>query len=161
MERELLDYHEEMGILIQEVVGQRSSLSAIVFRSGIQPERIPLVQPDSARRRRCSHCAGIGTRAVDRLSDDYPIMLAPGQPGLRVNVSLDEKYAIHPKKVDVIHLEHNQFETVELSRLLRDMVKNIRRSTGLYPSCGTSGWCFHPRWASISKKIIRLSHLTD
>ena len=36
---------------------------------------------------------GLGTRAVDRMSDDYPILVAPGQPTLRVNVSTDEKGA--------------------------------------------------------------------
>ena len=33
---------------------------------------------------------GLGTRAVDRLSDDYPILVAPGQPGLRVNITDEE-----------------------------------------------------------------------
>ena len=35
-------------------------------------------------------CPGLGTRAVDRVGDDYPILVAPGQPGLRVNVTPDE-----------------------------------------------------------------------
>ncbi len=37
---------------------------------------------------------GLGTRAVDRLKDDYPVLLAPGQPGLRVNVTPDEVAAL-------------------------------------------------------------------
>ena len=42
--------------------------------------------------------AGLGTRAVDRLSDDYPVLVAPGQPGLRINVSLDEIKRYSPRK---------------------------------------------------------------
>ena len=30
---------------------------------------------------------GLGTRAVDRVSDDYPVLIAPGSPNLRVNVT--------------------------------------------------------------------------
>jgi len=56
---------------------------------------------------------GLGTRAVDRLSDDYPVLVAPGQPGLRVNVTLDEIIRYSPKKMDVINLEANSFETIE------------------------------------------------
>ena len=37
---------------------------------------------------------GLGTRAVDRLGDDYPVLVAPGQPGLRVNVTPDEIAAL-------------------------------------------------------------------
>ncbi|MCB0288206.1 MAG: PEP/pyruvate-binding domain-containing protein, partial [Calditrichaeota bacterium] len=122
MERELLDYHEEMGILIQEVVGQKIGPYYLPSFSGVGFSRNEYrwssrIQRDDGVVR---IVPGLGTRAVDRLSDDYPIMLAPGQPGLRVNVSLDEKIRYSPKKVDVIHLEHNQFETVELSRLLRE-----------------------------------------
>ncbi len=50
---------------------------------------------------------GLGTRAVDRLSDDYPVLLAPGQPGLRVNVTADEIVRYSPKRIDVINLETN------------------------------------------------------
>jgi pyruvate,water dikinase len=62
---------------------------------------------------------GLGTRAVDRLSDDYPILAAPGQPNLRVNVTPDEKIHYSPKKIDVINLTTNSFETVEIRDLLQ------------------------------------------
>ena len=62
---------------------------------------------------------GLGTRAVDRLSDDYPVLIAPGQPGLRVNVTIDEKIRYSPKKIDVINLQTNAFETVDAQELLK------------------------------------------
>lgn len=77
---------------------------------------------------------GLGTRAVDRLSDDYPVLLAPGQPGLRVNASLDEVVRYSPKMVDLINLETNEFETVSVAQLLRehgDQVPLIRRMVSL------------------------------
>ena len=33
---------------------------------------------------------GLGTRAVDRVADDYPVLIAPGQPNLRANVTVEE-----------------------------------------------------------------------
>ncbi len=31
--------------------------------------------------------AGLGTRAVDRTGQDFPVLMSPGQPRLRINVS--------------------------------------------------------------------------
>jgi hypothetical protein len=58
---------------------------------------------------------------VDRLSDDYPVLLAPGQPGLRVNASVDEVVRYAPRKVDVIDLQANAFTTVDARALLREI----------------------------------------
>jgi pyruvate,water dikinase len=57
---------------------------------------------------------------VDRVSDDYPVLIAPGQPNLRVNVTVDEVLKYSPKRIDVINLETNVFETVDAADLLRD-----------------------------------------
>ena len=62
---------------------------------------------------------GLGTRAVDRLSDDYPVLISPGQPNLRVNVSIDEIIRYSPRYMDVINLEEETFETIKIDSLLR------------------------------------------
>jgi hypothetical protein len=49
---------------------------------------------------------GLGTRAVDRLADDYPVLAAPGQPELRVNISPEDVVRYSPRKVDVIDLRN-------------------------------------------------------
>jgi pyruvate, water dikinase len=61
---------------------------------------------------------GLGTRAVDRLADDYPVLIAPGQPGLRINQTPHEARRYSPKKADVVNLETGVFETVDLRDLL-------------------------------------------
>ena len=43
---------------------------------------------------------GLGTRAVDRVGDDYPILSVPGQPGLRVNTTIDEVIRYSPRSID-------------------------------------------------------------
>ncbi|HSB36760.1 MAG TPA: PEP/pyruvate-binding domain-containing protein, partial [Thermoanaerobaculia bacterium] len=119
-ERGLLDVHEEMGILIQEVVGTQVGRYFLPTFAGVAFSNNEFRW--SARIRRedglCRLVAGLGTRAVDRVGDDYPVLVAPGQPGLRVNVTPDEAVRYSPKRVDLINLESKSFETVELSDLV-------------------------------------------
>ena len=63
---------------------------------------------------------GVGTRAVDRIADDYPILVAPGQPGLRVNVTDEEICRYAPHRMDVINLETNSFETIDVKSFMRE-----------------------------------------
>jgi pyruvate,water dikinase len=62
---------------------------------------------------------GLGTRAVDRVKDDYPILVSPGQPELMINQTADEVRRYSPKFIDLINLEENKFETVEASKFFK------------------------------------------
>jgi pyruvate, water dikinase len=135
-ERNLLDVHEEMGIMIQEVVGARvgkyymPAFSGVAFTNN-EFRWSPRIKREDGLVRLVM---GLGTRAVDRLTDDYPVLLAPGQPGLRVNASMDEVVRYSPKMVDLINLETNEFETIPISRLLKecgDQVPLVRRMVSL------------------------------
>jgi hypothetical protein len=64
---------------------------------------------------------GLGTRAVDRVADDYPVLVAPGQPGLRANVTPEEIVRYAPTRIDLINLESRRFETVDLDRVFREV----------------------------------------
>lgn len=119
--RGLLDFGEEMGIMIQEVVGMRLGDYFLPAFSGVAFSRnefrwSPRIEREDGLIRMVP---GLGTRAVDRVSDDYPVLIAPGQPGLRVNVAAEEIVYYSPKKVDVIDLKSNSFETMEVKDLLR------------------------------------------
>ena len=120
-ERGLLDVHEEMGIMIQEVVGQTvgkyflPACSGVAFSNNEFRWSARIKREDGLIRL----VPGLGTRAVDRVSDDYPVLIAPGQPNLRANVTTDEVIKYSPKRIDLINLETNEFETVEISEVLR------------------------------------------
>lgn len=135
-ERNLLDVHEEMGIMVQEVVGSRvgkyffPSFAGVAF-SNNEFRWSPRIKREDGLVRLVP---GLGTRAVDRLADDYPVLLAPGQPGLRVNTTPDEIVRYSPKNVDLINLEKGSFETVLLSDLLKEcgsQIPLIRRIVSL------------------------------
>jgi len=119
-ERGLIDFGEEMGIMIQEVVGVRMGDYFLPSFAGVGFSRnefrwSPRIKREDGLLRLVP---GLGTRAVDRLSDDYPVLVAPGQPSLRVNTTLDEVLRYAPRKVDVINLSTNDFETVDAKTLL-------------------------------------------
>ncbi len=121
-ERGLLDFHEEMGIMIQQVVGTRvgrylmPAWSGVAFSNNEFRWSPRILREDGLIRL----VPGLGTRAVDRIGDDYPVLLAPGQPSLRVNITPDEIVRYSPKKIDVINLESGAFETVDILDLLRE-----------------------------------------
>jgi pyruvate,water dikinase len=122
-ERGLLDFHEEMGIMIQEVVGRQvgdyflPAFAGVAF-SNNEFRWSPRIKREDGLIRMVP---GLGTRAVDRLSDDYPVLVAPGQPGLRANVSLDEIGRYSPQKADVLNLKTNKFETIDIIDLIRSV----------------------------------------
>ncbi|HPS58784.1 MAG TPA: PEP/pyruvate-binding domain-containing protein [Spirochaetota bacterium] len=126
-ERGLIDLHEEMGIMIQQVVGTRvgvyffPSFAGIAFSNNEYRWSPRLKREDGLVRL----VPGLGTRAVDRVSNDYPVMISPGQPALRVNVSPDEIRHYSPSWIDVINLEKNCFETLPLAELLQNCGEEI------------------------------------
>ena len=123
IEHGMIDFNEEMGILIQEVIGKKVGNYFIPAFAGVAFSRNEFRWSPRIRREDglVRLVPGLGTRAVDRLSDDYPILIAPGQPNLRVNVSIDEKIHYSPKKIDVMNLKTNSFETIEIRQLLNEI----------------------------------------
>ncbi len=121
-QRDLLDVHEEMAILIQEVVGQRVGRFFLPAFSGVAFSNNELRWSPRIRREDglLRIVPGLGTRAVDRVADDYPVLLAPGQPGLRVNITPDEIVHYSPKQMDVLDMEQNRFTTVDVQSVLRE-----------------------------------------
>ncbi len=121
-ERNLLDFQEGMGILIQEVVGTRVGKYFMPAFAGVAFSHNEFRWSPRIRREDglLRLVPGLGTRAVDRLSDDYPILVSPGQPGLRANATAEETTRYSPKYMDVINLASNRFETVPVRDLLRE-----------------------------------------
>jgi len=126
-ERGLTDVREEMGILIQEVVGRRvgpyffPAFAGIAFSNNEFRWSPRLKREDGLIRM----VPGMGTRAVDRVSDDYPVLISPGNPALRVNVSPEEIRYYSPSWIDVLNLEKQCLETLPIAKLLREYGEEI------------------------------------
>jgi hypothetical protein len=137
VERGLLDFHEEMGIMIQEVVGQKAghyffpAYAGVAFSNNEFRWSSRIKREDGLAR----IVPGLGTRAVDRVSNDYPVLISPGIPNLRVNVTAEETLRYSPQKIDVINLETCIFETIEIQALLKEYgndYPNIKQIVSIY-----------------------------
>lgn len=122
-ERNLLEFNEQMGILIQEVVGRQVGRWFLPAFAGVAFSRTEFRWSPRIRREDglARLVPGLGTRAVDRTRDDYPVLAVPGKPDLRVNVAADEIVRYAPSRVDVIDLEANTFRTVRVTDLLKEV----------------------------------------
>jgi predicted nucleotidyltransferase len=122
-ERGLLEFNEEMGILIQEVVGSRvgkyffPAFAGVAFSNSEFRWSARIDREDGLIR----IVPGLGTRAVDRLGDDYPVLLVPGKPDLRANVAVDEIVRYSPSWIDVINLDTGTLESRRLEEILKEI----------------------------------------
>ena len=122
-ERGLLEFKEQMGILIQEVVGTRVGRFFMPAFAGVAFSRTefrwsPRIQREDGLVR---IVPGLGTRAVDRTRDDYPVLAVPGKPDLRVNVAIEEIVKYAPRYIDMIDLEQNAFVTMAVDEVIAEI----------------------------------------
>lgn len=120
-ERGLLNFTEQMGVLIQEVVGRQIGSYFMPLYAGVAfSDNLLRWSPRIRREDGLVRLAlGLGTRAVDRVNNDYPIMFAPGQPRLNVNQTPAEVRHYSPKHIDLIDLNQG-FTTREIGDFLRE-----------------------------------------
>ncbi len=146
-ERGLLDFTEGMAILIQEVVGTKigpyylPAFAGVAFTNN-EFRWSPRIQRKDGFIR---IVAGLGTRAVDRVTDDYPVLVSPNRPNIRVNALVDETIYYSQRFMDVINLEKGILETVKVDDLLKEygdeypilnQIVSVHREGHLYPPSG-------------------------
>ncbi len=119
-ERGLLDFSEEMGILIQEVVGTQVGPYYLPSFAGVAFSLNEFRWSPRIRRKDgiIRIVAGLGTRAVDRVSNDYPVIMSPKKPELRVNTVVEEIIKYSQTYMDVLNLEEGILETIPVKELI-------------------------------------------
>jgi pyruvate,water dikinase len=136
-ERGLIDFQEQMGVLIQEVVGREAGGTLFPAFAGVAFSRCEMRW--SPRIRHTDGMArlvlGLGTRAVDRTVADYPVLVALEQPALRSVQQPDEVYRYSQHDVDVIDLRESQFESLPLAGFMKRVgrkIPNMNRIFSIY-----------------------------
>ncbi len=121
-ERGLLDFMEEMGIILQKVVGKRCGKYFFPALAGVAFSRNEFRWSPRIRREDgvLRIVTGLGTRAVDRVGDDFPLLLCPGQPSLKVNVSPEQVVHYAQRFIDVLNLETGRFESPSVESVLKE-----------------------------------------
>ncbi|MDZ7843256.1 MAG: PEP/pyruvate-binding domain-containing protein [Anaerolineales bacterium] len=116
----LLDYDERLAILIQEVQGEKFGKYYLPHTSGVGFSRnlfrwTPKINQEDGFLRLVW---GLGTRAVDRMGDDYPRLVALSHPALRPEKSYRDLHHYSQHQVDVINLKKNLLESLPIHKVL-------------------------------------------
>ncbi len=116
----LQDYDERMAMLLQEVQGERHGDFFFPTLAGVAFSHNPFRWTSKIRREDgfVRLVMGMGTRAVDRVSSDYPRMVALSHPDLRPEVGAIQIKRYSQHNADVISLTENEFQT----RPVRDLL---------------------------------------
>ncbi len=146
-EHNLLDYVEEMAVLIQKVVGFRMGDYFLPAFAGVAFSRneyrwSPRIKKEDGLMR---IVMGLGTRAVDRAGAEYPRMVALGDPTLRPEANAHEILRAAQQTLDVINIKQNRLRSVRLTDLLDsgepfpllDRLVSIFRDGELYAPAGS------------------------
>ena len=145
-EHHLLDYVEEMAVLIQKVVGFPFGPFFLPAFAGVGFSRNEYRWSPRIRRTDglLRIVMGLGTRAVDRGGSDFPRLVALGEPTLRPEADVSEVRSVAQRLVDVIDLAQQSMRSVSLGELLSDdlgfpmldTLVSVYQEGGLYPPPG-------------------------
>lgn len=120
--RGLIDYDESMGILIQKVVGRRYHDLFLPLYAGVAFSRNDLRWSKRIRREdgMARLVFGLGTRAVDRVANDYPRLVPLGMPTLRPEVTMSDLRTYSQKIVDAMAFDENRLVHLRKDQVLKD-----------------------------------------
>jgi len=124
----LVDYDERMAVLIQKVQGEHYGDYFFPPLAGVGFSRNPYrwsqkIRPEDGLLRLV---CGLGTRAVDRVADDYPRMVPLSHPELRPEAGAHEIRRYSQRYVDLIDLAENRFRTLAANEVLREDYPHLR-----------------------------------
>ncbi|MEJ2747341.1 MAG: PEP/pyruvate-binding domain-containing protein [Anaerolineae bacterium] len=124
----LIDYDERMGVLLQEVKGERHGRYFFPTLAGVAFSQNPFRWNERIRREDgfLRLVTGLGTRAVDRVGRDYPRMIALSHPQLRPETTAKAIRQYSQEYIDVIDLEENKFKTLPFRDVLGPEFPNLR-----------------------------------
>ncbi len=126
--RGLQDYDERMSVLIQSVQGEEMGRFYLPFGAGVAFSR-NLYRWSPRIRREDGFVRlvwGLGTRAVERVGNDYPRLVALSHPTLKPDDSTEAILHYSQKYVDVIDLEENVVKTLPIAEVLSPQYPPIR-----------------------------------
>jgi hypothetical protein len=124
----LQDYDERMAILIQLVQGEKFGRYFLPHAAGVAFSHnlfrwSPQIQREAGIARMVW---GLGTRAVGRVGDDYPRLIALSHPMLQPDDSAEAIRHYSQHYVDVIDLEANALETLPVEDVLTPRYPALR-----------------------------------
>lgn len=124
----LIDYDERMAILIQKAVGKPYRNYYFPVLAGVAFSQNPFRWNNQIRREDgfLRLVWGLGTRAVDRVSNDYPRLIALSHPQLRPETTTKAIRQYSQWYIDVIDVADNSFKTLHVLDILDEKYPYLR-----------------------------------
>jgi hypothetical protein len=122
---QLIDYDERMAIILQTVRGERFGRYFFPTVAGVGFSQNSLRWNPKIRKEDgfLRMVWGLGTRAVDRISNDYVRVVALSHPQLRPETTARAIRQYSQRYVDVIDLEENAFKTLPADQVLKEVIR--------------------------------------
>jgi hypothetical protein len=126
--RGLQDYDERMAVLIQVVQGEQFGRYYLPHGAGVAFSRnlyrwAPQIRREDGFVRLVW---GLGTRAVDRVGNDFPRLIALSHPLLRPSTEAKAIRRYSQQYVDLIDLEDNDLKTLPIQDVLKSRYLPLR-----------------------------------
>lgn len=124
----LIDYDERMAVLLQRVRGKRYGRYFMPSIAGVGFSRNPFRWHPKIKRESgfLRIVWGVGTRAVDRVDNDYPRMISLSHPQLRPESTAAAQRQYAQWYVDLVDLEKNEFTTRPINDVLHRDFPDLR-----------------------------------
>jgi hypothetical protein len=123
-----LDFDERMAILIQTVQGEHYHDYFLPSVAGVAYSRNPFIWNPKLRREDgfARIVVGLGTRAVERVGEDYPRMVALSHPQLRPEAGAQQIRYYSQYYMDVLDLAANCLKTARVHEVLAGDYPGLR-----------------------------------
>lgn len=130
----LQDYDERMAVLVQVVEGVRLGDYYMPHAAGVAFSRNQFRWSPQIRREDgfMRLVWGLGTRAVDRVGNDYPRLVALSHPSLQPEAAPKAIRRYSQQFVDLIDLKENSFKTLPVSEVLTSRYPLLRFIAQVY-----------------------------
>jgi len=121
LQRGMAESDEQMALLVQRVSGSHRSHYFFPDLAGVAMSHNPYVWREDldSRAGMVRLVLGLGTRAVDRVEDDYPHIIALDKPALRPDSNREDIRRFSQRRVDVLDIAQNHWDTVDLPLIAR------------------------------------------
>jgi hypothetical protein len=150
----LQDYDERMAILVQVVQGEPYGRYFLPQGAGVAfSHNLYRWNPQIRREDGFARLVwGLGTRAVERVGNDYPRPVALSHPTLHPDDTPEAIRYYSQQYVDLIDIEENSFRTVPVSEVLRPNYPVLRFIAQIY----RDGYLVTPRSRVLEDEVSNL-----
>jgi hypothetical protein len=130
----LEDYDERLAVLIQVVQGEAYGRYYFPHFAGVAFSRNMFRWSPQIKRHAgfVRLVAGMGTRAVDQVGNDYPRLVALSHPELRAQRDPRDINVYSQHFIDVIDLQDNAFKTLPVGEVLDGRYPHLRLAASQY-----------------------------